>query len=342
MINNSSKEEIVNFFEKKTRIKASPNIPFIADDGVLEKAFPHQGVPFYVWIESGKVVYITHIEVNKEYLNMHFSGQTGIFNLPAKKLYTNSIHLPEIFPYVKYGTQIIKAIDTLNIHIDQHGSNIAYDAHSVEELYKFAYNESDLVGFYKFREYGRTILDVENREMYANPDRGGDYDKWRGKYGYYYYSILPDHLQDRKYEIMREDLNRYFGLKASVEIRPVKCLAIVRTSNKDKLKTKGGKSDFSLFEIALMGKDFENSNPPIRFIKNQPFKHLVDLIQNMGNAYWRIKVVDHTNYKGNIDFEMSEREILNDNLEDYRKALNRYDLDLVEKLVPMEVLVIRK
>jgi hypothetical protein len=212
----------------------------------------------------------------------------------------------------------------------------------VEELYQYAYNESDTDGFYKFREYGRTILDVEEKEIYGYPERGGNYDLWRGKYGYYYYSILPDHLQDRKYEIMKEDLNRYFGLKVSIEIRPVKCLAIVRTSKRDKLRTKGGNPDYTLFGINYKTFDYEKTNPPIRFLRNQPFQHLVDLIRNLGNTYWRIKVVDHTDYKGNIDFEMSEREILNDNLEDYKKALHRYDLDLVEKMVPMEVLVIRE
>lgn len=341
-VNRKPKAEVVEFFAKRNRLKIPTLTPFITTDTLLDNFFPHDGVPFYVWVQNGKVLYTTNMAVTKENLERHFRGETALYNTPAKAAYLKSIHDADIFPYVKYTTQIIKAIDTLNIHIDQIGSNIPYDARSVQELYEMAYNESENEDFYKFSEHGRTILELEDAKQYRRPERGGNYDIWRGQYGYYYYAILPEWLQHQKYNIMKEDLNRYFGLKPSIEKRKVKSLAIVKTSKLDKIQTKGGSPDLTLFEVDYKVDDFEKLNPPIRYLKNQPFQLLVDILKGKGNARWKINVVDQTGITGNIDFEMSEAEIMQDDINGFRKALRRYDLDLVEKMISMEVLVLRK
>jgi thiol-disulfide isomerase/thioredoxin len=341
-VNRKSKAEVVDFFTKRKRLKVPALTPFITSDTLLDNFFPHDGVPFYVWVQNGKVLYTTNINVSRGVLEKHFKGHIGLFNPPAKNRYVKSIHDADIFPYVKYTTHIIKAIDTLNFHIDQVGSNIPYDARSVQQLYEMAYNESENEAFYRFSEHGRTILEFEDVDQYRKPEGGGSYDLWRGQNGYYYYAILPEWLQDQKFKIMQADLNRYFGLKPSIEIREVKSLALVRTSNLNKINTKGGTPDLTLFEVMYKVKDYDKLNPPIRYLKNQPFQLLVDILKGKGNDKWNLNVVDQTGFTGNIDFQMSEKEVLNDSLDDFRKALQRYGFDLVEKMIPMEVLVLRK
>lgn len=342
LVNRDSKEKTREFFEKRKKLKMPVNVPLITTDSILNDILPHQGVPFYAWLDgNAKLVYLTHEQITAEKILLHLAGDSMLYRKAVNTRYVKTIFNKPFETYVQYSTSIIKGIDTLNLHIEIPGDNIAYDCQSIENLYQFAYNESEIDGPFQFREPGRTILEVDDIEKYRYLP-GKNYEDWQGKYGYYYQSILPESLKKDKYRIMQEDLKRFFGLDVKIEKRNVRCLALIRTSGKDKLKTKGGKSSQTAFSIELRVKDGDERYPPVRYIRNMPFKNLFNTVQDFGIWRFGVKVVDSTGYSGNIDFEVHEKKLENLTIEGLRDILNKYDLDLIEKGILMDVLVLRE
>ena len=141
---------------------------------------------------------------------------------------------------------------------------------------------------------------------------------------------------------MQEDLKLYFNMDANIEKRAVKCLLLIRTSEKNKLKTKGGEPGESAFAISLSAKDNDSGHSSIRVLRNKPFQELYGIIRGYGNSVFGIKIIDSTGFNGNIDFEMPAEILYNLTVEKLRKVLNKYDLDLVESNVPMDVLVLHE
>jgi len=342
LVNRNSSESTIEFFQNRKNIRMPKNIPLVTGDSILKNMFPHEGMPFYVWVDtSGTLLYTTNEAVTREKLEQYFNGNTNLYSKNSKALYVSSYFRDEIAPYVRYGTNIFRCIDTLDMHLSYKYDDIPYRCRSIVDLYQFAFNESDNDSRYKFREHGRTILEVSKPEKYIY-DKTWSFQSWRGKYGYYYQSILPEDLESKKYEIMREDLQRYFGLKVSVERRPVKCLALIRTSTRDKLKTKGGEPARTTFTISIRQPDSINYKTTTSFIRNMPFQELYRVIKSKGDGDWGINIIDETFYKGNIDFEIAKKYLDNLTMPFFRSFLKKYDLDLVEKYVIMDVLVLRE
>lgn len=342
MVNYDSKEKTVDFFKSRKHVKIPGNVALITSDTILKRKFQHIGVPYYAWVnESGKLIYSTHEDITSEIIDRHLNGEANIYNKKAGTKYIKTLFEQDYAPYVKYGTMLLKGIDSLEIHLNNGKHNLGSYCRSIVDLYQFAYNESDKDVRIGFKEYGRTILEVSNKEKYEYQP-GTNYDEWRGKYGYYYESILPSHLEAERYKIMQEDLRRQFGLQVTIEKRPVKCLAMVRTSTIDKLKTKGGSPSESSFLFSEHAPDSFNYKSNKHFLINKPFKDLVNKLKSFGNYHWGIKVVDSTNYNGNIDFEMNIITSDSPGIHEFQKVLNKYDLALVEKYILLDVLVLRE
>jgi len=340
LVNRDEKEKTRQFFSKRKWLKMPDNIPFITTDSLLNNIFPHQGVPFYVWIDSsGRICYQTDEYITRANINDYLSGKRSLFSRVSRLKYLSSLFNKDLENYIKYATYISKGIDSIDLHIDYRNDNIPYDCRSIQDLYQFAYNQSDNDAFYKFREPGRTILEVQDTLKYKYI-AGMNYDAWRGRYGYYYHAILPEWLKKDRYKIMQQDLRKYFNLRVKIETRKVPCLVLIRTSSKDKLKTKGGQPEQTSFSFNLGEKKNDPESPPVRFIRNKPFHSLVDLIKGFGYWQFYMKVVDGSRYSGQIDFEIKEVNLQNLTIARLRKELNRYDLDLIEKDIPMNVLII--
>lgn len=341
LVNRDTKEQTIDFFKKRPKLKIPSNIPLITSDTLLNQQFFHVGVPFYAWVnEQGKLIYLTHELLTSEKVERHISGEVNIFRPPSRTEYSDNIFKYGILENIKYGTLIIKGSDTLSLFIDHKGENIQYFPRPIMELYQFAYNESDSDGKYKFREPGRTILEVKNPDSYKYPGPGVSMDEWRSKYGYYYYSILPEKLQAKKYKIMQEELRKYFSLNVSIEKREVKCLKLVRTSKRDLLKSKGGQPAFANLTVDL--KDEDNVPNATRRFQNVPFTAFFTSVRAIGNWLWDIKIIDSTGYDQHIDFEASVSDLEKMTIDNFRKVIRKYDLDLIPSIEIMDVLVLRE
>jgi hypothetical protein len=88
----------------------------------------------------------------------------------------------------------------------------------------------------------RVILEVKDPTKLTSDLQGAKYVQWLEENGYCYELIMPVAVgRAAVYTQMQQDLKRMFPqYRASIEKRSIECLALTRTSSKDKLKTKGG------------------------------------------------------------------------------------------------------
>jgi hypothetical protein len=151
---------------------------------------------------------------------------------------------------------------------------------------------------------------------------------WIKLNGYCYESKVPPVMAKERFNIMLQDLNRYFGAKlgifGGIEKRNEKYLALIRTDDKDLLKSKGVKT--------MHGKD--------KFftlkIQNEKIQSLIDqlLLPLQGSP----PVIDETGYTEPVDISLS---CTLSNVDELNKALDKYGLKLVLKEKEMDVGVIR-
>ena len=150
--------------------------------------------------------------------------------------------------------------------------------------------------------------------------------EWMRRHTYCYEIMVPPHLSDSIFSIMRQDMVRLFPqYRASVEKRNVKCLVLERTSDVDKIKTSGRPVNFS---FDFMGASMTNCSIAL----------LISHLNGTLLQHLDIPVIDQTGYKGKIDIRL--RGNLSD-VETLRKALHAYDLDLVTRFMDIDMLVIR-
>ena len=122
---------------------------------------------------------------------------------------------------------------------------------------------------------------------------------------------------------MLDDLNKYSGFYGRVEKRKVKCFVLVRTNSIDKIKTKGAKFDDKL------------SYDTKQYMKNGPMSRLVLRLNKIENI--KMPVIDGTGYKGNIDIELPGDF---NNINELRKKLKQYNLDLIESERSIDMFVL--
>lgn len=159
------------------------------------------------------------------------------------------------------------------------------------------------------------------------PSAGLETLNWLKEYGYCYQGRVPDENADRVNQIMLNDLNNYFGavygIEGVKEQRNGKCLALIRTTGDDKIKSKGGEERVWNDKLRLK-------------IQNGKLSALQAYLVVPLQQYPAI--VDQTDYAGKIDLELNCQ--LAD-LNAVNQELAKYGLQLIEKEITLDVAVIR-
>ncbi len=310
---------IINKFFKAGTGKAYTYVNSVIKDSILSTYFPHRTVPHIVWIDTdGKVLNTTQgddvtqanikavldnqktqmvskIDIDRErplFLSEHFSNDLKLksFSIFAKGYYPG---LPSGGGFKKtkdgkvYGRQITNAT-MMDIY-----SPILYDL----------FNRNGE----KFN-LKRSIIEVKAPallKLIAKPDSTFE------NYNLYNYElIVPEGKADSLYNYMLADLNRYSDYTGSIEKHMEDCLVLVRTSNKDKIKSKGGKSQF-------------NYSTSYSILINRPISYMLNLVNS--DTITNLPIIDETGYTDKVDMEISGAK----DLASLKKELNRYDLDLI-------------
>jgi thiol-disulfide isomerase/thioredoxin len=337
MVNRQSKDSTLRFFNKRKKIEPVKGIQLVCGDSLLHSYFPHTGVPMHVWIDSiGRVQYITDGTIDSGLLAAYFSGkQLSIPGYVYEREWRRSLFEPRFQAALEYYSYLARfdRVTQTGHNLQSGEVSIIADGNSAIELYEIAFNEN---GLYDYNRKGRTILEGVDSNKYCRPADKSLLKEWRKKHEYIYELYLPPERDCDKYALMREDLHRYFGLTARVETRILNCIVLERCSDENKLATKGG-SVIRKFYIRDMR---TNRNDSIRVLQNAPYIHLFATLRAIAEHAYDLPFKDETGISGNIDIMMSGDALDNGDMDELRRELAKYDLRLVIKETPIEVLVI--
>lgn len=320
------------FFEKWRNPDGSRyRLPSVVNDTALIKRFPHQSIPHFIWVDpNGSVQAITRAE------------QVTAVNV--RRAITEGVMPPSLLPDIDLTGPLFSSADLTPAHrvhyayfvkgkVDDSSirSEVRHDASGAPngivianmpllELYETAMQKV-------YPEFGNRKLElagVDSALLFLESS-GLTAADWNKQHTYAYDLQLPEQSAADLYRVMLEDLNRYSGHTAALEMQETECLLLVRKGRKDRLQSKGGEPLNSLF------------SPVAPRLRNMPLKALVARLN--GNKALQLLVVDRTGYTAPVDLEV--RSGFSD-LPALRRELQAYGLDLVQKRIKTPIPVLRK
>lgn len=191
---------------------------------------------------------------------------------------------------------------------------------SLINIYQMAFLNDKL----KF-PHNRIVFEVSDRSKFMSRATGKEAIQWIEENGYCYELIMPVALgRSSMYEQMRRDLLRMFPqYKVSIEKRDMECYALIRTSNQDKLKTRGGEAGGKWDQFGFRMQNYYGLS--------------YFLLQLEYYLQRELPIIDKTGYEGTIDIDIKANL---SSIEELNKALAAYDLKFSREKLSMDVLVI--
>lgn len=333
MVDRHSATATDSFFQKRKRI-FRPDLPMIHDTAVMPKLFPYNSVPFHVWIDkNGKVLHKTGgFSTTRENLTSVING--GKLRIAE---YEPVYFKPSLFDTtykeeLTYFSYLSHCIGNLHLTSLRGGTNeLYYSCQSVASLYVNAYNED---GKFKFDRPGRARYLFRDPSHYVLPSDRSVIPEWLAANGYYYHQLVPKALRNRRFQIMREDLNRMFPVKAQLVTRPVKCLVLQKLPNIERLRTKDGEPKRNFIYLGLKAVEEYDKKE----LKNVPYSEFFGIMSSTLETIYQMPVVDSTGFKGNIDITLTPEAIDTENLLLLQSELKKYGIKLEEKVCPIKIL----
>jgi thiol-disulfide isomerase/thioredoxin len=305
-------------------------LPYLVDDTVLSRFFPHRMVPHCVWIQNGVVKAITApAEVTSANITAMLNGDPVKLK-PKKDLVEFDRSLPLLQNL--YGTEALNLVynSVLTRYVDGLFSGSGRWISPDSSHTRFYYYNRPILGLYEealgFTLASRPhVLEVSDRSRY---ETGGSFGaEWASANCYCYELTAPsgNSLEEiRKW--MLQDLNRIFGLNARMEKRRTPCRVLVRLGRgEESLATKGGKP----------ARKWPAKAGEALILRNQPLSLLVTSLNNVYG--YQSFTVDETGYAGNVDLELKAPL---DNPGLLKKELNKYGLDLIVSERELDVFVL--
>jgi thiol-disulfide isomerase/thioredoxin len=365
LINTSETEvEISKVFgrlnAKRTRdkwIRLPSSVPSLAGATGFQKIFPHKFLPHHVWLNNeGIVLAITEGENTNEAnirsaLEDHrIDVEYKVDFFENKPLYLGeqeTVDLGDFEQWSMFKKGVIEGVTTINLPRIIRDSVETYRGHAVrnQSMSEIIRTAIDRLSTYapKFRfgkDKRRTIYEVKDinklqwKREWDQTKSKSEKEIWE-KENLYTYDILVPTTEVAGntaaiYEQMISDINRFSNYSCSIEKRKVKCLILIRTSAADKIKTKGEKEKI---DRKLNGDPYTFNNVRLTTLTYELFTREHQLSMSFSNP-----VLDETNYTGKIEIAFEKFPV---NINELRKELQRYDLDLVEEEREIEVFVVR-
>jgi thiol-disulfide isomerase/thioredoxin len=269
-------------------------IPTVLADSLARNTFPHKGIPHLVWLSRDrKVIANTYAEeLTASNLQKVIDGKP--VSLYQKKDSNIDVNKP-LFPSAASAaralfssvlapfTEGVSRMKGFGYVDEQHIDRIFVINESIFNMYTFAYPQ--LLQYMPHR----FILDVTDAQNYRNekPDI-----QWQMEHTFTYELLLAPTTKALAIDMMRQDLDRYFGLKMKVERRTVPYWRII-TYGKGPTK----KADSAQRRPA---DNLNTSDTTAKFIQDKPLITLTSFL----NQLYQLPVVDETGIKGFLDLNL--------------------------------------
>lgn len=331
-----SREKVENLLARSGKLQ-HVNIPIVTNDNTLREFFPHKELPHYVWIDrEGVVMAITgHDEVNADNIRQILSNSQPALAEKKDAMLKYDKQIPLLlggFPVSKdhlyFESLVTGFIEGLSSRYDiiRDGEGNIQRITAVNATYSRLFRLALSDGKIYFGD-NRIVLEVKDKSKFETKEENREkLMTWLRENSLCYEVIVPARLSATVFDKMKSDLAIALPqYSASVEKRMRKCLVLERTSSLDKLKSKGGERAQSFSHVGAS-------------IRNRSLSLLVGQLNTIYLQHLDTPVIDGTKYTSAVDLE-----VVTDmsNVNELRKALAAYDLDLVERDKEIEVLVIR-
>lgn len=329
-VTDQDSETIRKFFQTGAG-KEYTYVHSVLEDRVLSGYFPHRIVPHIVWIgPSARLINTTQAEdVTQTNIQTILDNQKT--NMTVKmdintdsplflsdhfdenlKLKVYSIFLKGFYPGLPAGNTFRKTKNG-KIYGRQMTNTRLMQIYNALSYHLFELNGEQF-------NSKRMIIDVKEPALLGLIKKADGKSERNNLYSYEL--IVPQEKSDSLYYFMLADLNRYSDYTATIENRMVDCLVLVRTSNKDKIKSNGESPNFRYSTVHSI-------------LINRPLSYLLNLINS--DTLSKLPIIDETDYTGNVDIEISGIK----DIEGLKKELNRYDLDLIPAKRSLNMFVLK-
>jgi thiol-disulfide isomerase/thioredoxin len=341
LVNTNTQNETTEFFARRKKLH-KPDLAMITGDRWLRKIFPHVGVPHYVWIDPAGIYRATS---GSEYLNVNYIRgllQTGFSAMQQrnKRIVRESLFDSTWAARLGYFSYI--ALHTANLHVQKAPPyklrfQLVYTGLTIPALYQKLYDELTRHQ-YRLEAPGRILVEMKDKSKYLPPENKFERRQWKEANTYVYQLMLPAGKEAVRFEIMKQDLERYFSVEARLETRSIQSLVMEKITANDLLRTKGltSKDNFS--------RTFEKSTTidSVRSLINRPFAELSARLSHMAEDKFGMPFIDNTNYYGHIDIQLNGEVLDEFDLDRLNSELFRFGLSIQKKYWPQTVLVLNE
>jgi thiol-disulfide isomerase/thioredoxin len=342
-----SKSIVETFFKQKDAEKNVTSLLFVTGDTLLSEYFKYTSVPHEVWIGGdSKVMAITTEQyVSAENISTVLNGkevtwpvkdETYKFNYEKVPLYSFSPSVRAASLGSCYYSGITNCVSGVSggkfIQVDSAKGVKRYNQYNLPILtfYSIGYGK-----FYDLQNIKRCILNVRDSSLYVYDNHKEYRDVWNRKNLYSYEAVVPVSYAENEIEKkLISDLEFYFRQHSGVEKRKIKCW-ILKKSDTVSFQN-NGIAGIPYHELTL--------NVKTGLVYKQNATTISDFVNILNKDSWLYKLPliineTKTNYRYTIDLKLEIGKDI-ENITAWRKALNKYGLDLVPEEREMEMLVI--
>lgn len=373
-----SKQQIEASFRKRYKNKAAPVLPdlpsIVGPRQDIQRFFPTRGIPHHVWIDKEGIVKISGPSVNtykqkieeflanKKITSIGGSNTAPWFNkeIPYYSLIGKTIE-PKSYnsffsPYNRYYQAWNPGIGENIIDSTNRTVRNSYVNVEVLDLYNAVFkrylvkNVRNLIYSPRLGSASLcldwTLLFVTDTLKYTSnifnsiPGVRQITDQDYIKSRLCYEQITPISMtKEAQMEKMLVDLNDYFGkvygMTASLEKRTIPCYRLVKTSKEDKLSTKSSNKSYEFKTVTIEGRKMMQ-------MTNVDFRTAIESVFNsMYKSGAKIFVFDETGINNEVDMLLPEPMVAK-SIEDVRKVIEPYGLDIVQARREMNFIVFRE
>jgi len=287
-ISKDNEQKIQNTLKRlNQRTGSDIRLPVVYNNDLLDALFPLKYIPQVVWISKNKVIAITGAEeVTAKNISIVLNGE--ILNVPAKKdLLSYDEHIP-LFENGNGGIprQILYR-SMITGYMEGLGVKSGYRMENSKIIGAFNLNQSflNLVkdAFRDSMKYPDNRILIESSNVRLLPSKEDP----RANY-YCYELVIPPCNDHQVREYMRQDLQKYFGIRVHNETRKIKCLVLRREQGAPSQKKEKAEN----FDLQRDSKR--------KFIYNEPLAFALQLL----NEYSPLAIIDASNLKTNISIDL--------------------------------------
>src|SRR5690606_2885831 len=244
LVNDESADSTARMFALRPWIE-QPKVQMISGDTLLHNLFNVVGKPFAVWIDNTSTVrYITDgAAIQLEYIREYLSNNE-VDLLERKPItYVSGLFNPVYEDNLLSYSYLAKSQYRLKIGSGKRPAarerDITLSGYAIQDMFRYAYEEG---GKKTFAHPWQIKLQCIDPNVYRKPVDGYNLQQWRLGHTYDYDLRVPIGKETEKYQLMREDLHRYFPLNSYLDTDSMTSYVLIKIKGKDLLKTRGGQS----------------------------------------------------------------------------------------------------